>query len=58
MKFSKTAVCALALMASLFHSSLFAQEATIRKNLAERLSTLPKIDEVTKSAMPGHGCPW
>ena len=53
MKFSKTAVCALALMASLFHSSLFAQEATIRKNLAERLSTLPKIDEVTKSAMPG-----
>ena len=30
-----------------------AQEATIRKNLAERVHQLPSIDEVTKSAMPG-----
>ena len=31
----------------------WAQEATIRKNLAERLPQLPKIDEVSKSPMPG-----
>ncbi|NTV88249.1 MAG: DsbC family protein, partial [Burkholderiaceae bacterium] len=31
----------------------FAQEATIRKNLAERIPQLQKIDEVSKSAMPG-----
>lgn len=30
-----------------------AQEATIRKNLAERIPQLAKIDEVGKSAMPG-----
>jgi thiol:disulfide interchange protein DsbC len=30
-----------------------AQEATIRKNLAERLPDLPKIEEVSKSPMPG-----
>jgi thiol:disulfide interchange protein DsbC len=30
-----------------------AQEATIRKNLSERLPNLPKIDEITRSAMPG-----
>ncbi len=30
-----------------------AQEATIRKNLAERLPDFPKIDEVTKTAIPG-----
>ena len=30
-----------------------AQEATIRKNLAERLPTLPKIDEVSKTPMNG-----
>lgn len=30
-----------------------AQEANIRKNLAERLPTLPKIDEITKSPMSG-----
>jgi thiol:disulfide interchange protein DsbC len=29
------------------------QEATIRKNLAERIPQLQSIDEVTKSAMPG-----
>ena len=30
-----------------------AQEATIRKNLAERLPNLPRIDEVSKTPMPG-----
>ncbi len=30
-----------------------AQEAVIRKNLAERLPNFPKIDEVTKSPIPG-----
>ena len=30
-----------------------AQEATIRKNLVDRLPQLPKIDEVKPSAMPG-----
>jgi thiol:disulfide interchange protein DsbC len=33
--------------------SVAAQEATIRKNLGERISQLQKIDEVTKSPMPG-----
>jgi thiol:disulfide interchange protein DsbC len=31
----------------------FADEAVIRKNLAERLPNLPKIDEVSKSPIPG-----
>jgi thiol:disulfide interchange protein DsbC len=43
-------LAALALLASF---SLYAQEAEIRKNLAERLPKLPKIDEVTKSPIPG-----
>jgi len=30
-----------------------AQEAAIRKNLPERLPNLPKIDEVSKTAVPG-----
>ena len=30
-----------------------AQEAAIRKNLIERLPNLPKIDEISKTAMPG-----
>lgn len=33
--------------------STFAQEAAIRKNLAERLPSLPKIDEVSKTPMNG-----
>ena len=31
----------------------WSQEATIRKNLGERLPQFPKIDEVSKSPMPG-----
>jgi thiol:disulfide interchange protein DsbC len=34
-------------------NAVFSQENTIRKNLAERLPNLPKIDEVSKSPMPG-----
>lgn len=30
-----------------------AQEASLRKTLSERLPNLPKIDEITRSAMPG-----
>ena len=30
-----------------------ADEATIRKNLAERLPSMPKIDEITKTPIPG-----
>ena len=50
MKFFKTTLIAATLLASL---SAFAQEATIRKNLVERLPQLPKIDEVSKSPIPG-----
>ena len=42
----------LALLAALSLSA-FAQEAAIRKNLAERLPKLPAIDEITKTPMPG-----
>lgn len=50
MKLMKTALIAATLVASL---SAFAQEAAIRKNLAERLPQLEKIDEISKSPMPG-----
>jgi thiol:disulfide interchange protein DsbC len=42
----------LTLLAALSMGAV-AQEAAIRKNLAERLPNLPKIDEVTKTPMPG-----
>ena len=42
----------LALLATLSLGAL-AQEAAIRKNLAERLPNLPKIDEVSKTPMNG-----
>ena len=43
------------LMAALLGLSFAAsaQEATIRKNLSERLPTLPRIDEISKTPMPG-----
>ncbi|WKB54615.1 DsbC family protein [Eleftheria terrae] len=37
----------------LLATTAIAQEATIRKNLAERLPNLPKIDEVSKTAVNG-----
>ena len=43
------AVAALALGAQI----AFAQEAVIRKNIAERLPDFPKIDEVSKTPIPG-----
>src|SRR5665647_466451 len=50
MKLMKTALLAATLVATF---SAPAQEATIRKNLGERIPQLKKIDEVTKSPMPG-----
>jgi thiol:disulfide interchange protein DsbC len=43
-----TATCLLAVV-----GTAFADEAAIRKNLAERLPKIPKIDEVTKTPIPG-----
>jgi len=43
---------AAALTVSLCHAG-FAQEAVIRENLAKRLPDMPKIDEVSKTPIPG-----
>lgn len=43
----------LAAALSLLALSASAQEAAIRKNLAERLPNLPRIEEVSKAPMPG-----
>jgi len=50
MRFIKTVFTLTALVAV---TGALAQEAAIRKNLAERIPQLQKIDEVSKSAMPG-----
>jgi len=44
---------AAVLLAACFASAAFADEAAIRKNLAERIPDFPKIDEVQKTGMPG-----
>ena len=44
------AACLLSIFAV---SAALAQEAQIRKNLAERLPNFPKIDEVSKTPVPG-----
>lgn len=44
--------CLIALIATLSLGAM-AQEAAIRKNLAERLPNLPKIDEVSQTPMKG-----
>src|SRR5262245_57907054 len=49
----RLAAAAAAAIFSLMAISASAQEATIRKNLAERLPNPPKIDEVTKTPMEG-----
>lgn len=50
----RSGLCALGLaMAMLASTSTWAQEASIRKNLSERLPTLPKIEEVSKTPMTG-----
>lgn len=46
----KAALCAAALATSF---AVMAQEATIRKNLGERIPQLGKIDEISKTPMPG-----
>lgn len=51
MKFLTTSAIALALAFASLGS--FAQEATIRKNLTERLPKLPPIDEISKTPMEG-----
>ena len=43
---------AAVLLAASF-ATAFADEASIRKNIAERLPDFPKIDEITKTAIPG-----
>jgi thiol:disulfide interchange protein DsbC len=45
-------VVSLALACTLLPAA-FAQEAVIRKNIAERLPDFPKIDEVSKTPIPG-----
>ena len=42
-----------ALLALSFAPTAVADEAAIRKNIPERLPDFPKIDEVTKTALPG-----
>jgi len=53
MKFVRSMPLACWLAVSLWSGGVFAQEATIRKNLTERLGNLPKIDEISKTPMNG-----
>lgn len=43
----------VALAGTFLSAAAFAQEAAIRKNIAERMPDFPKIDEVTKMPIPG-----
>jgi thiol:disulfide interchange protein DsbC len=45
--------CLFVLVGLLTAGAVMAQEAAIRKNLAERLPNFPKIDEVTRTPVPG-----
>jgi thiol:disulfide interchange protein DsbC len=49
----KTLHLTLITCALLAIGTAWSQEATIRKNLGERLPQLPKIDEISKTSMPG-----
>ena len=53
MKSALSKLTLMAVTAFLSLGSAMAQEATIRKNLSERLPNLPKIDEVSKTPMNG-----
>ena len=53
MKLMKIAALALLVAAGLLAATARADEAAIRKSLAERLPQLGKIDEVSKTPMPG-----
>ena len=44
---------AAVLLAAFLVPAAFADEASIRKNIAERIPDFPKIDEVQKTAIPG-----
>ncbi len=46
-------LAAVLTLAALLPAAALAQEAAIRKALAERLPNLPKIDEVTRTPVPG-----
>jgi thiol:disulfide interchange protein DsbC len=48
-----TRLLSLLALAAVLAGPAAAQEAVIRKNLAERLPNFPKIDEVTKTPIPG-----
>lgn len=48
-----TRTVAALLAAASFAAGTLADEAVIRKNIAQRLPDFPKIDEVSKTAMPG-----
>lgn len=48
---TRTAVALLA--SALFAAGALADEAVIRKNIAQRLPDFPKIDEVSRTPMPG-----
>ncbi|HEX4509502.1 MAG TPA: disulfide isomerase DsbC N-terminal domain-containing protein, partial [Burkholderiaceae bacterium] len=45
--------CSAVLLALACAHPAFADEAQIRKNITARLPGFPKIDEVTKTAIPG-----
>jgi thiol:disulfide interchange protein DsbC len=49
----RLAACLLALSAVLAAPFAHADDAAIRKNLAERLPNFPKIDEISKTPIPG-----
>ncbi len=49
----RCAATLLAMAALLAGAAAWAQEAQIRKNIAERLPDFPKIDEITKTPIPG-----
>jgi thiol:disulfide interchange protein DsbC len=53
MKFALSKLALLVATTALSWNAVMAQEATIRKNLSERLSNLPKIDEISKTPMNG-----
>lgn len=50
---SITRLAAAAALALACVAPVLAQEAVLRKNLAERIPSLPKIDEVSKTPIPG-----
>ena len=46
-------VAAALILALSLAPAAFADEAAIRKNISERVPQFPKIDEITKTAIPG-----